>query len=113
MDFQNESTPSFNFENQSDFNDKFDLFDEFNSDMEKNSNEVLRLTHSKIRDADKKVASMDKILDDIRKKFEYEQKNLLPTSTTSAEFMLLVNDKLIHENDPKLNQTDEKNDNTN
>lgn len=32
---------------EEDVSEKFDLFDEFNSDMEKNSTEVLRLTHTK------------------------------------------------------------------
>lgn len=61
-----------------DINNKFDIFDEFNSDIEKNQNEFLelRLTHSKNRTSDKKVACMDKILDDIRKKYENEQKNI-------------------------------------
>ena len=52
---------------------RFDLFDEFNAETEK-SDEIfnLQLTHTK-RTTDKKVACMDKILDDMRKKFDTEQ----------------------------------------
>lgn len=73
--------------------EKFDLFDEFATD-EFNSNQVLKLTHVKSsRESDKKMASMDKILDDMRKKYESEQKNTFG----STECMDLVNDNFLSE----------------
>jgi hypothetical protein len=50
----------------------FDLFEDLNNDLENNSNQVLRLTHTKtLRTAG--VASMDKVLNNIRKIYETEQ----------------------------------------
>jgi hypothetical protein len=49
----------------------FDLFEDLNSELENNSNQVLRLTHTKtLRTAG--VASMDKVLNKIRKNYETE-----------------------------------------
>ena len=50
---------------------QFDLFDEFNSEMEQNEKIELKLTHSK-RSEDKKVATMDKILFQMKKNREFE-----------------------------------------
>ena len=50
---------------------QFDLFDEFNSEMEQNEKIELKLTHSK-RNEDKKVATMDKILFQMKKNREFE-----------------------------------------
>ena len=67
---------------------KFDLFDEFSSELEKEDNQKLdlRITH-KPRESNKKVATMDKILDDMRKTYEYEQSNinLFPINPTFDE----------------------------
>ncbi|RMZ96258.1 hypothetical protein BpHYR1_004583 [Brachionus plicatilis] len=83
---------------------KFNLFDEFTTD-EFNSNQVIKLTHVKTsRDCDKKMASMDKILDDMRKKFEYEQKNGL----VSAECMDFVNDGFVDEQLMQTNENENK-----
>lgn len=74
--------------NANDEADKFDLFDEFSSELEKDDNQKLdlRITH-KPRESNKKVATMDKILDDMRKKYEYEQSNinLFPINPTFDE----------------------------
>ena len=57
-------------------NNQFDPFDEFNNEIETYGNQIfdMRLMHSKTRDNlnNKKVACMDKILDDIKKRYEYE-----------------------------------------
>jgi hypothetical protein len=50
---------------------RFDLFDDFNSEMEQNEKVELKLTHSK-RNDDKKVATMDKILFQMKKNREIE-----------------------------------------
>jgi hypothetical protein len=55
------------------------MFDEFNNESENKETIVgLRLVHNKVVCTDKKVACMDKILDDMRKKFEIEQKKTIP-----------------------------------
>ena len=57
-------------------NDKFDPFEEFNNEIESQGNQIfdMRLIHNKSRENlnNKKVACMDKILDDIKKRYEYE-----------------------------------------
>lgn len=61
-------------ESQASMDNKFDMFDEFNEEDTEKEDEIfsLKLTHRK-RSTDKKVATMDKILDDMRKKFDTEQ----------------------------------------
>jgi hypothetical protein len=50
----------------------FDLFEDLNNDFENNSKQVLRLTHTKtLRTAG--VASMDKVLNNMRKNFVIDQ----------------------------------------
>jgi hypothetical protein len=59
------------------------LFDEFESNAEEKFE--LRLTHNK-RDNEKKVASMDKILNDMRKKYENESRQSIDEPVNSSEF---------------------------
>ncbi|CAF0810162.1 unnamed protein product [Brachionus calyciflorus] len=89
-------------------NQKFDLFDEFNDDDEMNANQVLKLTHvKKCSESDKKMASIDKILNDIRKKYQFEQ-NSSYANENNEGVLGLVNDKFLNEN-YEMNQQHEEN----
>ncbi len=69
------------------------MFDEFTADAEKDDNLFnLCLTHNKSsRSTDNKVACMDKILDDMRKKYELETEQ--KQNSSADELLFLVGDK--------------------
>jgi len=77
-------------------NDKFDPFEEFNNEIESQGNQIfdMRLIHNKSRENlnNKKVACMDKILDDIKKRYEYETELNQQTYSNNDESKLQPSD---------------------
>jgi hypothetical protein len=77
-------------------NDKFDPFEEFNNEIESHGNQIfdMRLMHNKSRENlnSKKVACMDKILDDIKKRYEYETELNQQTDLNNDESKLQPSD---------------------
>ena len=79
-----------------DSSNKFDPFEEFNNEIENEDKQIfdMRLVQNKSRENsnNKKVACMDKILDDIKKRYEYEselnqQKDLILNDESKQYFL--------------------------